>query len=147
MTICKRNRNPVSHYEPFNWNKDNNYVKRKKVVNKLKKNIRNSISISLKLKEEIHKNQNYLCNCCNIFTISLNNKNIYRHQIDHIIPRCIGGSNDKSNLQSLCSNCHSIKTSVLDKDLRKYNDDEVQLLPFEVVKDLRKIYNDNFKET
>lgn len=31
-------------------------------------------------------------------------------EVDHIIPRSRGGSDDQSNLMSLCSRCHSIKT-------------------------------------
>lgn len=33
-----------------------------------------------------------------------------RDQIDHRIPREQGGSNDESNLQPLCLECHRIKT-------------------------------------
>ena len=31
--------------------------------------------------------------------------------VDHIIPRSAGGSEDDSNLQSLCSACHKAKTA------------------------------------
>lgn len=31
--------------------------------------------------------------------------------VDHIIPRRFGGSEDDSNLQALCSRCHKTKTS------------------------------------
>lgn len=30
--------------------------------------------------------------------------------MDHILPRALGGSNDASNLQLLCANCHEDKT-------------------------------------
>lgn len=36
-------------------------------------------------------------------------------QVDHIIPLSVGGSNDVSNLQSLCGHCHRIKTNTIDR--------------------------------
>ncbi len=35
----------------------------------------------------------------------------HRDQIDHIVPREQGGSNDESNLQPLCHECHALKTA------------------------------------
>lgn len=31
--------------------------------------------------------------------------------VDHIIPRARGGTNDPQNLQTLCASCHSAKTA------------------------------------
>lgn len=31
-------------------------------------------------------------------------------QVDHIIPRWKGGTNRRSNLQTLCCNCHALKS-------------------------------------
>lgn len=48
---------------------------------------------------------NYLCAGCS---------RIWRpdqDQIDHRIPREQGGSNDESNLQPLCCECHQAKTA------------------------------------
>jgi len=46
----------------------------------------------------------YQCATCRRAWIS------YRDQIDHRIPREQGGSNDESNLQPLCNECHKAKT-------------------------------------
>src|SRR3989344_1371026 len=32
------------------------------------------------------------------------------YQVDHIIPHCIGGSDDIRNLRALCVSCHATKT-------------------------------------
>ena len=34
--------------------------------------------------------------------------------VDHVIPLARGGTNDETNLQSLCNRCHSVKTSTED---------------------------------
>lgn len=46
----------------------------------------------------------YRCACCKEVWVSS------RDEIDHIIPLEQGGSNDESNLQSLCINCHKEKS-------------------------------------
>jgi len=35
----------------------------------------------------------------------------YDHAVDHIIPKARGGSDEHSNLQSLCAPCHEVKTA------------------------------------
>lgn len=42
--------------------------------------------------------------------------------VDHIVPIRAGGTNEFTNLQSLCRSCHAKKTS---KDKNKYKDDDV----------------------
>jgi 5-methylcytosine-specific restriction enzyme A len=41
---------------------------------------------------------------------------------DHIIPKRSGGSDDKSNLQTLCRRCHAIKTREDERTYGKPND-------------------------
>ncbi len=38
-------------------------------------------------------------------------------EVDHIVPRSRGGSNDRSNLRLLCSEANAAKHSLLDKEL------------------------------
>lgn len=47
----------------------------------------------------------YRCQGCNRVWLP------HRDQIDHRIPREQGGSNDESNLQPLCDDCHKAKTA------------------------------------
>lgn len=38
-------------------------------------------------------------------------------QVDHIVPRRAGGTDDDHNLQALCARCHSRKTATVDRKL------------------------------
>lgn len=55
-------------------------------------------------RERVALRHNYLCAACGLIWRK------DRDQIDHIIPREQGGSNDESNLQPLCDPCHKGKT-------------------------------------
>ena len=59
--------------------------------------------ISQTIKKTVAANQQWRCNIC---------KNILEEtfETDHIIPLMNGGTNEQSNLQSLCPNCHRKKT-------------------------------------
>ena len=48
--------------------------------------------------------QQWNCNICKELL------QIASYPIDHIIPLQFGGTNDRNNLQALCSNCHAKKT-------------------------------------
>jgi 5-methylcytosine-specific restriction endonuclease McrA len=61
-------------------------------------------NVSEREKKIVASSQKWCCKSC---TELLN----HTYEIDHIIPLYGGGSNDRSNLQALCANCHSLKTS------------------------------------
>jgi len=78
--------------------------------------------ISGTIKYEVLKRAKFRCELCGI---SANEKGL---EVDHIIPRNKGGSDDMSNLQSLCYSCNSMKRDKDDTDFRgmldSYNDRE-----------------------
>ena len=45
----------------------------------------------------------YLCQICGVPTGT-------RGHVDHVTPKAIGGTDNLANLQTLCHQCHSIKT-------------------------------------
>jgi hypothetical protein len=47
------------------------------------------------------------------------------YQIDHIVELSIGGTNDITNLQVLCVNCHSVKTKRAQKQKWEYTSQEL----------------------
>ena len=55
-----------------------------------------------RLKAKIHLRDLYTCKRCGLVTMSL--------ELDHIINIAQGGTDDESNLQSLCPPCHLKKT-------------------------------------
>lgn len=55
-----------------------------------------------RIKAQVHERDMYTCQCCGTVTMEL--------ECDHIVNQAQGGSDDLSNLQSLCKNCHSNKT-------------------------------------
>lgn len=60
-------------------------------------------NVSQTLKKYVAANQQWKCNYCNNLLDS-------SYEVDHIIPLYKNGSNDISNLQALCRNCHGKKT-------------------------------------
>ena len=59
--------------------------------------------LSQNVKKYVAANQKWSCNHCQHLLDAT-------YEIDHIIPLYQGGSNDISNLQALCRNCHGKKT-------------------------------------
>lgn len=55
-----------------------------------------------RLKDKIHSRDGYACCKCGLVTMKL--------ELDHIVNVAQGGSDDESNLQSLCPPCHKEKT-------------------------------------
>lgn len=58
-----------------------------------------------KLRDIVLARDNYLCQIC---------LESYRitpaTEVDHILPKAKGGTDDPDNLQSICNDCHKIKT-------------------------------------
>lgn len=57
------------------------------------------------LRETVMRAHGYLCQCC---------KRAGRYtraaQVDHIVPKSQGGTNDMDNLEPICDDCHKAKT-------------------------------------
>ena len=60
----------------------------------------------METRERIMRRDNGLCCECR-----RNGNLAYATDVDHIIPRWEGGSDDDSNLQALCDACHKAKTT------------------------------------
>lgn len=72
------------------------------------------IPIPKSVREYVFQRDNYQCRSCgkNQQEITLN--------IDHIIPLAKGGSNDMSNLQTLCRPCNQQKKHHIDPRFRRH---------------------------
>lgn len=68
--------------------------------------ISSRISLTKTTRKQILDHHHHKCVVCNM---KLLNDDDY--QIDHILPRAAGGSNEMENLQPLCIECHAEKTS------------------------------------
>lgn len=42
------------------------------------------------------------------------------HEVDHIVPVCLGGTGDDENLRALCKRCHSKETARLAREGSKF---------------------------
>lgn len=56
-------------------------------------------------------------NCCGLCKKPMKLSDDY--EIDHIIAKCYDGPHELYNLQTLCINCHKIKTDSIDRDFTK----------------------------
>lgn len=59
-----------------------------------------------KLRKKILRRDHYLCQPCYKL-----NKLTPAEQVDHIVPKAQGGTGERDNLQSICTECHNKKTA------------------------------------
>jgi len=59
------------------------------------------------LRKQTMKRDNYMCQPCKKLGFITN-----ATQVDHIVPKSKGGTDDLSNLQAICNDCHKIKTNI-----------------------------------
>ncbi|BAQ63984.1 HNH endonuclease [Geminocystis sp. NIES-3709] len=72
------------------------------------------ILIPIEVRKYIYNRDKYQCQSCGK---KLEETTL---SIDHIIPLAKGGSNDMSNLQTLCLNCNQHKKANLDLRFRRH---------------------------
>ncbi|AFZ46291.1 HNH endonuclease [Cyanobacterium stanieri PCC 7202] len=72
------------------------------------------IPIPPEVRKYIYQRDNYRCQSCG----KQNQETTLN--IDHIIPLAKGGSNDMSNLQTLCAKCNQQKRDKLDRRFRRH---------------------------
>lgn len=77
--------------------------------------------VSKKLRTEIIQRDNYTCVNCKFKAESYETSRLH---VDHIIARVNGGTNDPSNLQTLCSTCNLIKHAHDFNNLKNKNGDK-----------------------
>ena len=97
-----RNQQNVNYNQNQNQNQNQNNNQRNFIhQNNVPKKVKRSVSESKK--KYIASNQKWRCaHCQNLLD------NTY--EVDHIIALYRGGTNDLTNLEALCRNCHGIKT-------------------------------------
>ena len=79
--------------------------------------------ISGTLRYDILKRAAFHCELCGI------SAELKALEVDHIIPRNHGGSDDPSNLQALCYSCNAMKRDRDDTDFRKIRESYSQRIP------------------
>lgn len=57
-----------------------------------------------RIRERVLKRDSYLCQLC------LPDRVTPARDVDHIVPRHLGGGDNEENLQSLCRECHEAKS-------------------------------------
>ena len=72
--------------------------------------------ISGTLKYEVLKRARFRCELCGV------SADVMALEVDHIIPRNKGGSDDISNLQALCYSCNAMKRDRDDTDFRQFRE-------------------------
>jgi 5-methylcytosine-specific restriction enzyme A len=72
------------------------------------------INIPQSVRNYVFQRDNYQCQSCG------KQQRETQLNIDHIIPLASNGSNDISNLQTLCSNCNQKKKAKFDRRFKRY---------------------------
>lgn len=90
-----------------------------------------STSVRHMLRKQLLQKQNKRCYWCqrrigiwwtkNHKTTSLKRRNILNTEIDHIIPRCAGGSNSPTNLVAACQECNRIRGFLFMRSVSFFN--------------------------
>lgn len=60
----------------------------------------------MRIRERVFRRDGWLCRAC-----ALLGKTTVATEVDHVLPRHRGGTDDLENLQALCSECHARKTA------------------------------------
>lgn len=60
-----------------------------------------------RLREQVMQRDKRLCQPC----LRKSNRPTVATQVDHIVPKARGGTDDLSNLQAICGPCHTAKTA------------------------------------
>ncbi len=94
----------------------NKYINKRGLDNILQHRKKSSGYISGSIRYEVFKRAKRRCELCGI---SSNEKAL---EVDHIIPRENGGSDEMSNFQALCYSCNSMKRNKDDTDFRNILD-------------------------
>ena len=81
--------------------------------NKMEPAVSNSEELTASTKKYIAIRDNFQCKG-SVWYHECNSKGrtLLIHHIDHIIPRSMGGTNEHSNLQLLCTECHQAKSNM-----------------------------------
>jgi 5-methylcytosine-specific restriction protein A len=64
-----------------------------------------------RLRIEILERDAGLCQPCLKVGVITTDTAGHRNQVDHIVPKTRGGTDDPSNLQTICPTCHKAKTA------------------------------------
>ncbi len=86
--------------------------------------VKKRINITSEISKQVHAKSKNLCAVCNLKASS--------YEIDHIQPLSAGGTNDISNLQILCYDCHQDKT-IHEKSNNEHKIDNCTLSSFNSV--------------
>ncbi len=75
----------------------------------------NRVVMPLAVRKYVFGRDQYQCRSCAVIDVTA--KSLV---IDHIIPLSKGGTNDLSNLQTLCDKCNQIKSNRIDSRFKRH---------------------------